>query len=346
MINFGSDNVVGAHPAILDALTAGNEGAVGSYGADPVTERVEARLSEIFERSCKVFPVVTGTAANALALSALAPPYGAIYCHRQAHIQVDEAGAPELMTAGAKLIPLEGADAKVTPVALKAAIFGVGDEHSLQPSALSISQASELGTVYRLDELAALGEVCREANLKFHIDGARFANALVSLGATPAEITWKAGVDVLSFGATKNGCLAAEAVIFFDPALVGDFVFRRKRAGHLISKMRFLSLQLEAYLAGDLWLSNARHANAMARRMAEGLAALPGVTLPNPVEANGIYPRMPDALVTALNAEGFLFGYWGYPWDRPSSGNARLLTSYRTTEAEVDALLTAAKRLV
>ena len=346
MIHFGSDNVVGAHPAILDALTAGNEGAVGSYGADPVTERVEARLSVIFERSCKVFPVVTGTAANALALSALAPPYGAIYCHRQAHIQVDEAGAPELMTAGAKLIPLEGADAKVTPAALKAAMFGVGDEHNLQPSALSISQASELGTVYRLDELAALGEVCREANLKFHIDGARFANALVSLGATPAEITWKAGVDVLSFGATKNGCLAAEAVIFFDPALVGDFVFRRKRAGHLISKMRFLSLQLEAYLAGDLWLKNARHANAMARRMAEGLAALPGVTLPNPVEANGIYPRMPDALVTALNAEGFLFGYWGYPWDGPTCGNARLLTSYRTTEAEVDALLSAASRLV
>ena len=289
-MNFNSDNVVGASPEILAALTAANHGAVASYGDDPITARVEAAFARLFERDVAVFPVVTGTAANALSLAACVPPWGVIYCHPEAHIAVDECGAPEFYTGGAKLMLLDGADAKLAPATLAAALAtsGQGVVHHAQPAAVSVSQATECGAIYRPSELAALAKVAHGYGCAFHVDGARFANALVTLGCSAAEATWRAGVDVLSFGATKNGALAAEAIVVFDPGLAATIAYRRKRAGHLLSKLRFLSAQLEAYLADDLWLANARHANAMAARAAAGFARLAnrGVALVHPVEAN------------------------------------------------------------
>lgn len=339
VVNFASDNVTGIAPEILQAIARANEGTAASYGADPFTARVEARLSEIFERDCRVFPVATGTAANVLALSTVVPPYGAVYCHQEAHINVDECGAPEFYCGGAKLVALEGAGAKISAEALDGCIFGAGDVHHMQPAAVSISQTTELGGVYSPEETAAIAAVAKAHGLAVHVDGARFANALVSLGCSPAEMTWKAGVDVLSFGASKNGALAAEAVVFFDPEKVGDFIFRRKRGGHLFSKMRFLSAQLEAYLADDLWLRNAARANAMASRLAEGLAALPGVRFSETPAANALFPHMPKAMIEALNAAGFVVR----PWGDAAAGQVRLVTAFSSSEAEVDAFLACAR---
>jgi len=267
-MNFRSDNVTGVAPEILAALAAANAGSAAAYGEDAVTKRLAQRFAALFEHAVEVFPVATGTAANALALATLVPSWGVIYCHEAAHIQVDECGAPEFFAGGAKLLPLAGDDAKLRPEVVERAIGGQGVVHHAQPAAISISEATEAGTLYRPEEIAALGALARRHGLALHMDGARFANAVAALGCSPAELSWRAGVDALSFGATKNGALAAEAVIFFDPAKVKGFAYRRKRGGHLLSKMRFLSAQLEAYLADDLWLANARHANAMAARLA------------------------------------------------------------------------------
>ena len=285
---FTSDNAFGVAPEILDALGRVNGGGVASYGADETTRGLQQRFSDVFERDVAVFPVSTGTAANSLALATLTPPYGAILCHEVAHVNVDECGAPEMFSGGAKLIGIGGAAGKIDPDMLITTLktFRRDDVHQVQPRCLTITQSNEAGGVYSLAELRRLTGIARDFDLKVHMDGARFANALVSLGCTPAEMTWKLGVDVLSFGATKNGAMAAEAVVFFDPALVGDFAFRRKRAGHLFSKMRFLSVQLDAYLENDLWLKNARHANAVAKRMADGLKAIDGIELVSEVEAN------------------------------------------------------------
>lgn len=339
MINFASDNVTGAAPEVMDAILRANEGAASSYGADPITARVEARLAEIFERDCRVFPVATGTAANVLALSTLVPPYGAVYCHQAAHINVDECGAPEFYCGGAKLVPLGGASAKLSAEALDASVFGGGDVHHVQPAAVSISQTTELGAVYSPAETAAIAEVARAQGLALHVDGARFANALVSLGCSPAELTWKVGVDALSFGASKNGALAAEAVIFFDPEKARDFIFRRKRGGHLFSKMRFLSAQLEAYLTDDLWLRNATQANAMAARLAAGLTDLPGARLAEPPAANALFPFLPKAMIDGLNAAGFVVR----PWGDEAAGQVRLVTAFNTKDADVDAFLACAR---
>lgn len=346
-MNFCSDNVAGCHPSILAALAEANaEPAAMPYGADPITERLSARLNEMFEREVTAFPVATGTAANTLALATLAPPFGAIYSHAQAHIQVDECGAPEFFTGGAKLVPLPGAHGKLDPATLEAALAaaGAGVVHHVQPAALSLTQATELGTVYTPAELAALTETARRHRLRIHMDGARLANALVHLGCRPAEITWRAGVDVLSLGATKNGALAAELVVFFDPALAAEAPFRRKRAGHLFSKMRFLSAQLDAYLRDGLWLDNARHANAMAARLGQGLARLPGVRLLAPVEANEIFAVLPRAAVTALEGAGFRF----YPWPQPGvaadSLAIRLVTAFSTDPDHVERFLAVAAR--
>jgi len=341
MVNFCSDNASGAAPQILRALEAANSGAAMPYGEDDTTRRVAARLAEIFETEAAVFPVATGTAANALALSVMAPPYGAIYCHALAHIHVDECGAPEFYTGGAKLIPLAGAHGKLDPATLKDAIKDAGVVHAVQPAALSLTQASESGTVYSPAEVGALAEVARTHGLGLHMDGARFANALVSGNYSPAELTWKAGVDALSFGATKNGALGAEAVILFKPELARAFAYRRKRGGHLFSKMRFLSAQLDAYLGDDLWLRNARHANALAARLAEGLAALPGASLCHPVEANEIFARLPEAVIAGLLDEGFAFYLWGPEAER----EVRLVVSFNTDPKDVDAFLAAARRL-
>jgi threonine aldolase len=340
-VNFASDNVTGACPEVMQAIVAANEGAVMPYGNDPVTQRVEARLAEIFERPLAAFPVATGTACNALTLACVTPPYGAVYCHQVSHINTDECGAPEFYSGGAKLVDLPGEGGKLTAASLAAAIEGAGVVHHVQPAAVSLTQASEAGTVYSLDEIAAIAEVAHAHGLKLHLDGARFANALVALGCTPAEMTWQAGVDLLSFGATKNGCLSAEAAIFFDPADAASFGYRRKRAGHLFSKMRVVSAQLEAYLADDLWLRNARHANALARRLAEGLAALPGVRLLHPCEANEVFADLPQAAIDGLLEAGFYF----YVRDVGGVG-IRLVTAWNSREEDVEAFLATAGRLL
>jgi threonine aldolase len=339
-MNFRSDNVTGAAPEILAALAAANEGSAASYGADPITARVQRRLSEVFEREVAVFPVATWTAANALSVSALTPPWGVVYCHTESHVQVDECGAPEFYTGGAKLMSLEGADGKLTPAASEAVLGEPGIVHSAQPDCISISQATEAGTVYTPDEVAALGALARRRGLGLHMDGARFANALVSLNAIPAALTWRAGVDVLSFGATKNGALAAEAVVFFDPARAADVGYRRKRAGHLFSKMRFLSAQLDAYLTDELWLKNARHANRMAARLAEGLTAVPGARLLYPVQANEIFIELPEPVIAALEAAQVGF----YRWGGPGSGSLRLVTAFNTRAEDIDAVAALARR--
>lgn len=341
MVSFTSDNASGAAPEILQALAEANSGAAMPYGQDAITRRVEARLAEIFEATVAVFPVATGSAANSLALSVMVPPYGAVYCHETAHIHVDECGAPEFYTGGAKLVPLSCAHGKIDAAALGAAIEGAGNVHAVQPAAISITQASESGTVYTPAEIAALAEVARRHALGLHMDGARFANALVAGNHSPAEITWKAGIDALSFGATKNGALGAEAVVLFKPALAETFAYRRKRGGHLLSKMRFLSAQLDAYLRDDLWLRNARHANAMAARLGAGLATIAGVTLCHPVEANEIFARMPETLIAGLLAQGFVF----YRCGAEARGEIRLVTSFDTDSKDVDAFLAAASRL-
>ncbi len=341
MGNFASDNVTGISPQIMAALATANEGTAMPYGDDAITQGLRDRVAAVFERDCAVFPVATGSAANALALATLVPRYGAVYCHREAHINVDECGAPEFFTGGAKLVALDGPRAKIDAAAVEAAIDGVGDVHRVQPAAVSITQASELGAVYKPEEVSALGELARRHRLALHMDGARFANALVTLGCAPADITWRAGVDVLTLGATKNGALAAEAVIFFDPAKAGAFEFLRKRGGHLFSKMRFVSAQLEAYLTDDHWLENGRHANALAKRLAEGLADLPGIELLNPVEANELFLALPDAVVEGLEARGFRF----YSWGKVGEKQVRLVTAFNTRQEDVEAFIDAAVAL-
>jgi len=341
MVSFTSDNASGIAPEILQALTDANKGAAMPYGEDAITRRVETRLAEVFETEVAVFPVATGTAANALSLSVMVPPFGAIYCHELAHVQVDECGAPEFYTGGAKLVPLSGVNGKIDAAVLGAAIEGAGNVHAVQPAAVSLTQASEAGTIYTPAEIAAVAEVARGHNLSLHMDGARFANALVAGNHSPAEMTWKAGIEALSFGATKNGALGAEAVVLFKPELAATFAYRRKRGGHLLSKMRFLSAQLDAYLHDDLWLRNARHANAMAGRLSTGLAAVAGVTLCHPVEANEIFARLPEAMITGLLAQGFNF----YRWGAEARYEVRLVTSFDTAPKDVDAFLAAASRL-
>lgn len=337
--DFRSDNTAGVAPEVMDAIARAATGTAAPYGEDPWTARLTARLAEVFETAVAVYPVATGTAANALALAALTPPWGAVYCQREAHIQVDECGAVGLQTGGATLVPLDGPHGKLDPDTLADTLAeaGAGVVHRVQPAALCLTQATEAGTVYTPAEVAALTAVARSHGLKVHMDGARFANAVAALGRTPAEVTWRAGVDVLTLGATKNGALAAEAVVFFDAALAHDFGFRRKRAGHLLSKTRFISAQLDAWLDGGLWLRLAAHANAMAARLSAGLAALPGTTLAHPTEANEVFVRLPEPVIAALEAAGFAF----YRWD---GGLIRLVTSFDTPRVAVDGLLEIARR--
>lgn len=342
--DFTSDNVTGASPEMLAALAAANAGTARSYGADELTAALARRAEAVFERPVTIFPVATGTAANALALSVLARPYEAVYCATTAHVMTDECGAPEFYTGGAKLLTLPSDDGRISPAQLteSMALIRTMGVHHVQPSAVTISQATEWGTVYTRPALSALADTAHGLGLKLHMDGARFANALVQLGCTPAEATWKSGVDVLSLGATKNGAFAAEAVVLFDDALAAEFEFRRKRAGHLWSKMRFLSAQLLAYLTDDLWLRNARQANAMASRLATGLTGIPGVALVQPVEANELFVSLPDAVTARLRAVGFGF----YDWPAPAGFRGpvfRLVTSYDLSAADVDGFLATAR---
>jgi len=334
-MNFRSDNCYGVAPEIADAVQAANQGTDSSYGDDKITARLQARFSEIFERDVHVYPVISGTAANALALATLVPSHGAILCHASSHIAVDECGAVELFTHGAKLVGLEGANGKLAPPIVEAALarFEKGSVHHPQPGAISITQATETGTIYRRGEIAAIADIARANGMKLHMDGARFANALATLSCAPADITWRAGVDVLSFGATKNGAIGAEAVVFFAKEEVRDFEYRRKKSGHLMSKMRFVSAQLEAYLYDGLWLKLASRANASATRLAEGLAGVGGADPAYPVEANEVLVRLPNETVTRLRRAGGIF----YDWESPQAGSTliRLVTSFATSADDV-----------
>lgn len=334
---FSSDNTAGVSPGILAAIAEQATGRAAPYGADAVTERVTSRLREVFECDLDVLIVSTGSAANGLALAALTPPWGSVLCHRDSHIDNDEAGAPEFFTNGAKLVTLPGDDAKLHPDTLAVAVNrGRGDVHSTQPSVVSITQATETGSVYSLGELGQLSDIARSAGLSVHMDGARFTNALVSLGATPAEMTWRSGIDILSFGATKNGTMNAEAVVVFDRSKTTELRYRQKRAGQLASKMRFQAAQLEAYLADDLWLENATHANSMAAHLAHGLASIPGVDVLGTPRANMLFATLPERTIATLLADGFSFYY-----DRWEPNRVRFVTAFTTTEADVDDLLAA-----
>jgi threonine aldolase len=346
-MNFASDNHYGVHPAIMAALAEANHGTASSYGSDPWTQAAQEALCTVFERQVKAYLVVTGTAANALSLSAISPPYGAIFAHAEAHAHVDECGAPELMTGGAKMIGLDTPGGKITPEAIAARLKTfIRGEHDPKPAAVTITQASELGTVYRPAEIAAIAELARSRAMRLHMDGARFANALVAAGVAPAELTWKAGVDVMSFGATKNGAMALEAVIFFDTGLAEDFSWRRMRSAQLVSKGRYLGAQMLAYLKDDLWLANARHANAMAARLAAGLARRPRVRLPLPSEANEVFAIIPETLDASLKAAGAIYHQWpgSGPETRtvgPGEVFVRFVLSYATAPEDVDKLLAA-----
>lgn len=340
--NFRSDNAAGVSAPILAALAEAGAGDGAAYGEDAWTKRLEARLTSLFEREVAIFPVVTGTAANALALAAIAPPYGAIYVHASSHANTDECGAPEFFTGGAKLVTVPGPHGKLDLDDLRRRLaVAPRGVHWNPRAAVSISQASEAGTIWRADEIAALAGIIRPHGMRLHMDGARFANAVAASGASPAALTWRAGVDVLSFGATKNGAFAAEALVVFDPALAADIAFRRKRGGHLLSKQRLISAQLDAYLADDLWLRQARHANEQAARLAVGIAGRAGVTLRDPVEANMLFLALPDRVAAGLTADGFQF----YRWPGDAGREViRLVTSYETEPSMVEGFLASLDR--
>jgi len=346
---FSSDNWAGAHPAIAESLVRHAGGFAPAYGSSDLDKSVGETFSRIFERDVAVFFVATGTAANSLAMAACNRPGGVAFCHSEAHMIADECGAPEYFTGGARLCPVAGEAGTMEPAALEAAIarYPAQFVHSGQPMVVSITQATEIGTVYSLTEIDAIAAIAQANGLPLHMDGARFANALVALGATPAEMTWKRGVDLVSFGGTKNGCWCAEALVVLDPAKAKDLPFLRKRAAQLFSKSRFIAAQFEAYFRDDLWLAMARQANARAERLASLLATSNRIKLAWQPDANEVFAIMPTALMTELNDKGARF----YPWAKPASyaGNigsdetlCRFVTSYATTDeqiAEFQALL-------
>jgi threonine aldolase len=343
-MDFASDNAAGASKPILEALLATNDDFCPAYGADRHTAEAERALSAVFERDVASFLVATGTGANALALGEITPPWGAVFCHEHAHIIDDECGAPEMFSAGAKLVGIPGAIGKITPVALRDTLarFPRGLVKQVQPAAISLSQATECGTIYSCAEIAELAAIAHEAGLSVHMDGARFANSLIALGCSPAAMTWKAGVDVLSFGATKNGALACEAVVFFDPRRAENFAYRRKRGGHTLSKGRFLGVQMCAYLKDGHWLDLARHANACAARLEEGLRQLSGVRIPWPRQVNEVFAILPRRADAALKAAGARYYDWGArslsPQEAPRDDEVfvRLISSFATKPADVD----------
>lgn len=349
-MNFASDNIVGASAPVMQALMQANAGALPAYGNDEITKRIKARFAEIFEHEVSVFLVTTGTAANALALASAVPPWGLCVCHQEAHVIDDECGAPEFFMHGAKLIGLPGIGGKLAAQDVRAYLQGLPKAvKQMPPKALSISQVTECGTVYGLDEIASLSAICREHGLALHMDGARFVNALVTLGCTPAEMTWKQGVDILSFGATKNGCMMAEAIVVFKKDLAEALDYRAKRAGQVISKGRLIAAQLEGYFADDHWYANARHANRMASLLSEGLTQLPGVRLAWPTQANEVFPIVPKSLDNALKAAGVNYLTWteaSLPKSEKVSADEviiRLVASFATQEDEVRKLLDIAR---
>lgn len=335
-MSFASDNAAPAHPAMLAALAAANEGVMASYGADEWTQRAERLICETFETECAVFLLATGTAANALSLAALTPPWGAVFAHAHSHVVEDEAGAPEFYTAGARLLTLPGDHARIAPetLAREAGKYSRDWVHGAQPFAVTITQSSEAGTCYAPEDIAEIARICRAHGLKLHMDGARFANACAALKKSPAELTWRAGVDVLSFGATKNGAFACEAIVAFDPDAAAQLPHLRKRAGHLFSKHRWLGAQMCAYLSDGLWLSLAAHANGIAAHLGEGLRA-GGLRLLHPVEANEVFVALPATARAAL--EGADIGF--HTWEADGPDAVRLVAAWSSTRDEADRVI-------
>ena len=339
MIDFRSDNTGRAAPQILEALVAANRGTALGYGGDEWTAALQARFTDLFETAVRVFPVATGTAANALALAASSPSWGLVYCAEAAHINTAEANAAGFFGGGLKLVPLPGDHGKIDAAGLAAALGAIapGQIHRGQPAVLSLTQATDLGAVYRLDEARTLAQIARSRGLKVHMDGARFANALARLECAPAELSWRSGVDILSFGATKNGGAMCDAIVVFDATLADGLAVQLRRAGQVWSKMRFASAQLLAYVENGLWLDMAGAANRIAARIAAGLAGANGIRLVAPVEANEIFLEMPAARMDALERDGFQFY-------RRSATLARFVCRFDATEAEADALAAALRQ--
>ncbi len=340
-MNFCSDNATGASPEILDAVVRANEGHAMPYGADPLTRRAEDRIRELFDCDAAVFFVATGTSANALALSVMTPPYGAILCHPHAHLISAECGAVEFYTHGARLLHMDDVDGKCTPTGFDTAWSQYGPSvHDVKISAVSLTQITEAGTLYDIETVQSISDRAHENDLSVHMDGARFANAVAALNCHPADVTWKAGIDVLSFGGSKNGCLGAEAVVIFNKALAEQFAYRRKRGGHLFSKMRFVSAQIDAYITNDLWLNNARHANAMASRLAVGLHENCGVELLCQPPANMVYAAIPESAKDGLEADGFQIYR-----DVDGIGQfMRLVTAFNSEPAVIDSFVESVAR--
>ncbi|MCQ8783284.1 threonine aldolase family protein [Mangrovibrevibacter kandeliae] len=338
---FASDNWSGAHPAITRSLADNASGMAAAYGTSALDKAVEARFNDLFEREVAVFFVGTGTAANSLSFAAVNRPGGVVLCHREAHVVEDECGAPEFFTHGARLHPVDGPDGRMDVANLKAELgrFNPGFVHAGQPMAVSISQTTEVGTLYAAEEIDAIAAVAHGRGLALHMDGARFANALAATGATPAEMSWRRGVDILSFGATKNGCWCAEAVVFFDPAKAEQFPYIRKRGAQLFSKTRFVAAQFEAYLQDGLWLELAGHANAMADRLREGLAASRQARPAWTTRANEVFAVVERATARQLKEKGAVFYDWNAPHGMPVAENEqliRLVTSWSTAVEDVD----------
>ncbi|MBB4006724.1 threonine aldolase family protein [Allorhizobium taibaishanense] len=343
---FASDNWAGAHPAIAESLVKEASGYASAYGTSDLDRRVEAHFNQIFEREVAVFFVGTGTAANSLALASVARAGGVTFCHFDAHVNADEGGAPEYLSHASRLYPIEGRDGKMSPSALHTAVsrFDTPSVHQGRPMAVTITQATETGTIYTLDEIDAISAIARSKGLPLHMDGARFANALVALDVTPAEMTWKRGVDILSFGATKNGCWCVEAIVFFNPDMAEEMPYIRKRSAQLFSKTRFVSAQLEAYFEGDLWLDLARHANAMSDRLRAGLRASNKARLAWETESNEVFAVISKEASRQAQEKGAKFYEWLVPRDEPDLVGPddtliRLVTSFATTPEDVDRFL-------
>lgn len=337
--SFASDNNAGVHPVILDAIAAANRGHVVGYGDDPFTESAIATFRKHFGRDVEVFFVFNGTAANVLGLRALTESYHAVLCAEASHIYTDECGAPEKFT-GCKLIPIAAPDGKLTVESVQSAYHGIGDQHHVQPKVISITQATEMGTVYKPDEIKALARFAHDHNMYVHMDGARIANAAAALGQSLREATRDLGVDVLSFGGTKNGLMGAEAVVFFNKELADNFLYVRKQGMQLASKMRFIAVQFEALLKNDLWLKSARHANRMARLLQQEVKSIPQLKIVYPVEANGVFVRIPREAIVKIQKQ-----YFFYVWNEEQSV-VRWMCSFDTTEEDIREFTNVVRRAV
>jgi len=339
MQHFASDNYAGICPEALDALLTANAGHSPAYGDDEWTRRVSDRLRELFATDCDIYFVFNGTAANSLALASLCQSYHGVICHELAHVETDECGGPEFFSNGSKLLPAKGENGKLTPDSVLEVITRRSDIHYPKPRVVTLTQATEVGTLYTPGEIAAIAELAHRNGLRVHMDGARFANAVAAQGIAPADLSWRVGVDVLCFGGTKMGLPIGEAVVFFDRSLALDFAWRCKQAGQLASKMRFLSAPWLGMLEGDAWLRHAGHANAMAQRLAAGLASVPGTSLLFPVEANGVFVTLPAAVLDGLRTLGWRF------YTFIGAGGARFMCAWDTPPDRVDALLADLRKL-